>query len=213
MRLVFMCLFLFCSNVLAQERPLTVLVTHFPPFVNMNSPSAGVSWKLLRDFAASKGVIIEAQYLPTARLLKHIATGDWQATIVAVNKDTEGLVKVKYADKMVRYGLLVKHQKPLVLNGLHISTLRSAGLSTIQEYLTKQGAIISEVNTLQQAYLMYEAGRVDAVLGVTMDGKALGMPNLAEYKMATELAEIPFVLSINKENPLALSAYNKLIMP
>lgn len=212
MRMVSLCLFI-CSSVMAQDKPLTVLVTHFPPFVNMNVPSEGLAWNLLRDFTASKGVDIKAQYLPNARLLTQVATRDWQATIVTIPDDIEGQVKVQYVEKVISYGVLVKHQKPLVLDGLHISAIRSAGFSAIQKQLIQQGAIVSEVNTLEQAYLMYEAGRVDAVLGVTMNGEAMGVTNPEGYIMAIKLADIPFILYLNKKNPLALAAYNKLITP
>jgi hypothetical protein len=210
----FILLFLFISNsVLAQKSPLTILVFHYPPFFNMNSPSEGMAWNLLHDFATSKGVEIKAHYLPAARLLTQVEKGNWQATIATLSQNFDDHVGVEYSTNTIDYGLQVKHRKPLVIEGLRVSAIRAAGFSAAQNSLAEQGTIISEVNTIQQAYLMYEAGHVDAVLGAAMHGKSMGMPNLEEYVMAVKLVEIPFVLSLNIHNPAALAAYKKLIAP
>lgn len=210
MRILLLCLFI-CGKGFAQEAPITVLVTHFPPFIDKNDQSKGLSWQLLSDFATSKGVQIKAQFLPTARLLTHIEKGDWQATILGLPSDIKGQTSVLYANKKVSYGLLVKHHEEISLDGLHVAGIRTSGSSTIQTILKQQGVVFTEVNTLSQAYLMYEAKRIDAVLGVVMDGKVVGAKNLEEFVMAKKIMEIPFVLSLNKNNTKAMSAYKKLL--
>ena len=200
-------------NVIAKELPLTVLVTHFPPFINQEIPSQGLSWNLLHDFAASKGIAIQPEYLPTARLMTQVESGNWQATITPIPEETMGLVKVNYAKNIVRYGLLVKEENPFNLAELHIAAIRTAGFSAVQKHLLEQGVKISEVNNLEQGYLMYEAGRVDAVLGIIMDGKAIGATDDEEFVMALKLAEFTFTLSLNNKNLIASNAYDKLTSP
>jgi hypothetical protein len=60
---------------------------------------------------------------------------------------------------------------------------------------------------------MYEAGRVDAVLGIIMDGKAIGATDDEEFVMALKLAEFTFTLSLNNKNLIASNAYDKLTSP
>jgi ABC-type amino acid transport substrate-binding protein len=200
-----------CCSLNAQEQTLTVLLTHYPPFINEHDESKGLSWNLLRDFTSSKGVNVKSQYLPNARLLKQVSSGDWQATITHLPEHTEGRVSIIYAEEVINYGVLVKHNKPIVLEGLHVTAIRSGGLSEINDYLIKRGVEISTVNTLEQANLMYDAGRVDAILGVVMDGKTIGVKKAEEYVMAIKLAQMKFKLSFNKNNPQALAVYNQLM--
>lgn len=210
MRIALLCLFMCCS-LNAHEQTLTVLLTHYPPFINEHDESKGLSWNLLREFTSDKGVNVKSQYLPYARLLKQVYSGDWQATITHLPEDFEGRITIIYAEKVVNYGLLVKHNNPIVLEGLHASAIRSGGLSNIHNDLIKQGVELSTVNTLEQAYLMYDAGRVDAVLGIVMDGEAISENRADEYVMAIKLAQMKFQLSFNKNNPQAIAAYNQLM--
>jgi hypothetical protein len=57
---------------------------------------------------------------------------------------------------------------------------------------------------------MLEAGRVDGVLGVGVEGIAIGSPHPEKLQMVLELAVLPFTIFLNTNTPQGREALRLL---
>lgn len=209
---LWLCSLVIYVNSPAYSQPLEVLVTNFPPMIDFSTPNGGIAWVMLEEFARENNLTFEPVVLPSARLLNRVSRGEWQATLIALPESYEGALSVVYSDKTVTYGVVTRLEGDVSLDGMIIATLRSGGvgLNHFEKILTDQGARIFEVNTLEQAYLMAESARVDAVLGIDLNGALIGVPDARGFRMVYPLAVIPFNLYLNRNSENGLATYDRL---
>lgn len=186
-------------------------MTQFPPLVDFNQPDGGLAWAELQAFANRHDVSLKPVVLPSARLFNRVVQGDWQATVVTLSDEFEGVQAMSYKDQVVVYGLVAPLTFAFDIEGIVVATLRTGGanLNAFQQKLLDQGAIIHEVNSLEQAYLMAQSKRVDVVLGVEYQGKFLGAPDSIDFYMAYPMATLPFNLYINTNDEQAKRVYQR----
>ncbi|WP_394168758.1 hypothetical protein [Saccharospirillum alexandrii] len=188
---------------------LQVLVTQFPPFVDANADDGGIAWSALSDFASAKGVQVSPVYRPTARIFSQVDNNNWQASLVSIPL-TPNVAVVEYSNAEVSYGVFTNDPSVTALTNLKIATIRTNSRSGFQKELEMAGAAIVEVDSLEQGYRMIRAGRVDAVLGVGIDGVAIGAPNPEALNMSVQLAVLPFTVFINMNTPQGREAVKLL---
>ena len=188
---------------------LEVLVTPFPPFVDANADDGGIAWSALSDFASAKGVQVSPVYRPTARIFSQVDNDNWQASLVSIPL-APNVAVIEYSNSEVSYGVFTNDASMTSLRNLKIATIRTNSRSGFHREMEMAGAVIVEVDSLNQGYRMIRAGRVDAVLGVGIDGVAIGAQNPEALYMSVQLAVLPFTVFVNKNTPQGREAVRLL---
>lgn len=179
---------------------LRVLVTQFPPFIDSNAEDGGIAWSALSDFASDRGVAVTPLYRPTARIFTQLESGLWQASVIPAVQ-SESVAVIEYSDAEVTYSLFSNDPAITTVGNLRIATIRSNSRSGFQDQLRSAGAVIVEVDSFDQGYRMVRGGRVDAVLGVGLNGVAVGAPNPETLHEVVQLAVLPYTLYVNISTP------------
>ncbi|WP_028672139.1 transporter substrate-binding domain-containing protein [Saccharospirillum impatiens] len=178
---------------------LQVLVTQFPPFVDIYAEDGGFAWSALTDFASNKGVTVTPVFRPTARIFFQIKNNCWQASLISIPSSTN-VAEIVYSNSSASYGVFTSDPTINSLNNLRVAAMRTNSRSNFQKQLKAADAVIVEVDSLDQGYRMIETGRVDGVLGVGVDGVAIGSRNPEQLHMVLQLAVLPFILFLNTDN-------------
>ena len=195
------------GHVIASD--LRVLVTEFPPFTDSQAEDGGLAWSELTAFVADKGVTVTPVFRPTARILAQIQSGNWQASLISIPSSTN-VAEIRYSDSAVSYGVFTDDPTITTLSNLRVAAIRTNARSNFQVRLKEADAVIIEVDSLAQGYRMIDAGRVDGVLGVGVDGVAIGSRHPDTLHMVVQLAVIPFTLFLNTDTPQGREALRLL---
>ena len=188
---------------------LQVLVTEFPPFLDSQAEDGGLAWSALTDFASDKGLEVMPVFRPTARIFSQVQNGNWQASLISIPVTTN-VAEIRYSDLVVSYGVFTSDPTITSLNNLRVAAIRTNSRSNFQEQLKAAGAVIVEVDSLDQGYRMIRAGRVDGVLGVGVDGVAIGSRNPEQLHMVVQITVLPFTIFLNTNTPQGREALRLL---
>lgn len=183
-----------CQQLLASD--LVLLVSEFPPFTDSTAVDQGLSISALQQFAGEHSFSFEAEFLPIARVINRIRQGDWEATLINLPIPTEQTLSVPYSDLTVQYGLIHIDPLPDSLAGVRIAVIRN---SKMVDLLPEGAEVFMSIDNPEQAYRMLAARRLNAFVGIALDGKVLGIPEDIDdaFQISRVFMDIPFLLHVN----------------
>jgi polar amino acid transport system substrate-binding protein len=196
----------------AESKTLTVCTNSWAPFTGESLPGMGKTWRVIQAIMEPQGYITELQFMPWARALKSVESGDCDALPDAFHTKERSVwawysapysevktVFFKRKDKQILFNTLAD------LKGLTIGVIRGAAVNPDfdhADYLKKQ-----EVVDERQGLAMLHADRID--LYVTGDLSGLHQLTLMTEKHPNITQEIEIITPYLAKNKLHLAISKK----